>query len=140
MTGYLTRDEYETFVKLQDKFYECQKQSAIEIFVMRYNREPKGEFCGDSEVYDIDQYMVQFESYSCGECDYDTVYVPIPYLHDELYREHYGEYLENEARRQKEHKEEEKRRVEVVRAEEKEMRDLSEYERLKKKYEAIKWQ
>ena len=137
MTGYLTKDEYETFTKLQDKFCACLEWCGIEIFVMQHNQEPVGDFCDDYEVYDKDKYMVQFETHSCGESDRDTVYVPIMYLHDEGYREYYDKNLENEARRQREHKEEEKRRLEATRAEEKAAYERVEYERLKKKYEAV---
>ena len=137
MTGYLTKDEYETFTKLQDKFCACLEQCGIEIFVMQHNQGPGGKFCSDYEVYDTDKYMVQFETWSCGESDRDTIYVPIRYIYDEGYREYYDKHLENENCRKEARKEAETQRLKDARAEEKEIHDRAEYERLKKKYEGI---
>ena len=75
MTGYLTKDEYETFTKLQDKFCAC--------------------------------------------------------------REYYDKHLENENCRKEARKEAETQRLKDARAEEKEIHDRAEYERLKKKCERI---
>lgn len=137
MTEYMTKDEYETFVRLEDTFYACLERCGIEIFLMQYKREPEGEFCFDCGLYDEDKYMVQFETYSCGESNRDTVYVPILYIHDKQYRDDYGAYLENKRREQEAAKEAEKQRVKDARAEARETNDREEYERLKKKYEVI---
>ena len=137
MTEYMTKDEYRTFTRLQDKFYDCLKRCGIEIFTMQYKHEPMGEFCGDCELYDTDKYMVQFETYCCGESDRDTVYVPIEYIYDEGYRNYYSTLLEKRKHEKEMRKAAEKQRSENADAEAREAHDRSEYERLKKKYEAI---
>lgn len=137
MTEYMTKDEYETFTRLQDKFCACLEQCGIEIFVMQHKCKPEGEFCGDCELYDEDKYMVQFETWGCGESDRDTVYVPIEYIYDEVYREYYSALLERREREKEEWKKAEKQRLENANDEAKEAHDRSEYVRLKKKYEGI---
>ena len=134
MSEYMTNDEYKTYVRLQAKFNECILRCAIEISLMEYKREPKGEFCDDYELYDGDRYMVQFETYRCGESDYDTVYVPIMYIHDEGYREYYGKHLENMRKAKEEAKELGKQRTEYVNNLRNEITERAEYERLKIKY------
>ena len=131
---YLTKNEYERFVELQSKFINCLEQCAIEISLMQYKRRPVGEFRDDYEIYDDDKYMVQFETYSCGESDIDTVYVPIMYMHDEGYREYYGKHLESVKRAKEETRELEKQRTEYVNNIRNEISERAEYKRLKIKY------
>lgn len=134
MGEYMTEEEYRTYVRLQDKFVGCLERCAVEISWMEYKREPKGEFCVDSELYDGGRYMVQFEIHHCGESGYDTVFVPITYMYDEGYREHYGRHLENVRQEKEEAKELEKHRIEYINAIYIEEKDREEYERLKIKY------
>ena len=93
MTEYMTSNEYEAFIELQTKFNNCVKQCAIEISQIIFNREPIGEFCADFELYENDKYMVQFEEWDSCERGYDTIFVPIMYLHNEGYRKYYNKYL-----------------------------------------------
>ena len=137
MTEYMTKDEYETFIKLQDKFSTCLEQYGIEIFTMQYNHKPKGEFCDDPELNTDDRYMVQFETWSCGESDRDTVYVPKEYIYDKGYRDYYSKLLKKRIRDKEAWKATEKQWLENAGSDASEAHDRSEYERLKKKYEVM---
>ena len=134
MKEYMTKDEYKTFMRLQDMFSDCLERCGIEIFLMEHNRKPVGEFCEEYELYEFDdRYMVQFETYSCGESDRDTVYVPVMYIHDSGYREYYNTLLEKRKREKEVHKEAEKQKTKDDNDKAMETYDRAEYERLKKK-------
>lgn len=132
---YMTLEEYETYVRLQKQFINCLEQCAVEISWLEFKRAVVGEFCVDYELYESDKYMVQFESYCCGESDYDTVFVPVMYIHDKGYREYYEKHLESVKLAEAEAKELEKQRTQYVYDTEEEMAERAEYERLKKKFE-----
>lgn len=134
---YMTKNEYETFVRLQDAFTDCLYRCAIEISLLQHNHKPEGIWDGHCELYDDGHYMVQFETHRCGDYDYDTTLVPIQYIHDEQYRANYGTYLEDERRQKEADKAAEKQRIDDIRIANKEKHDQAEYARLKKKYEVI---
>ena len=78
--------------------------------------------------------LVQFESYSCGEADYDTYLLPLEFLFDEGYPEKYKVIFEEETCKKQEEKirrEEEKQSIKFKQTDE---HDKREYERLKVKF------
>jgi len=132
---YMTRDEYKTYARLQKKFIGCLEHCAIEISLLKYKREPYGEFCEDYDLYDKGGYLAQFETHSCGDYDTDQVYVPVAYLNDDLYRQNYGAYLDKQRRDETDTRELEKQRNEYVDNLRKEIHERAEYGRLRKKFE-----
>jgi len=135
MNEYITKDEYEQFINLKSKFIKCLEQCCLEIFEMKYKRRPTGEFCEDYDLYDKNGYFLRFESYSCGENSYDDSYVPTIYLYDELFRQNYGSYLDEQRRIKEETKKIEEQEKKDENTKNREMRDRAEYIRLKRKYE-----
>lgn len=131
MTEYMNEIEYKQFIALQDLFVLVLEDCAKEIFKIEYGREPIGEVCIDDELYDDEKYMVQFETYSCGERDSETAMVPIEYIYDEGYREYYKKYLINERERKAQAALKRKVNKTVYRVV---TDERSEYERLKKIY------
>ena len=134
----MTKDDYNTFVKLKEEFVDCLERCGTEIFKMRYNRFPKGEFSiGDFDLFNADEYLTQFERFSCGESDYDQVHVPAQYLYDEQYRADYADLLEDKRLKDVADTIAKKQRLESIHNENREIHDREEYARLKKKYEVI---
>lgn len=134
MTEYMTEDDYNEYIDSCDKFEQCLIDCAQEISQISNGRNLIGEFTGDIDVWDDDKYLVQFEEYSCGERDYDSVYVPIEYIYNEGYREYYKKHLIQE-RKNKERaaleREKNKKVYRIVTDDD----ERAEYERLKKKFD-----
>ena len=132
----MVADDYKFFVRAYDKFRRCLLYCANEICRISKGRELEGDWNEDVEEWDSKRYYVVCESYSCGETNYDGVYVPIRYMYDEEYREEYRKILINEKERVvsmvKEREEARKVRIKTYRLV---TDDRAEYERLKKKFE-----
>ena len=134
MIEYMKKEDYDEYLALGVRFEECLIACAQEISILSSGREMVGEFNGDVDIYDADnRYLVQFETWSCGETDTDSVYVPQEYIYDSGYREYY------KLCRVQERKDEEERRLRC--GEDRKSRtyrivndDHAEYERLKKIY------
>jgi len=102
---------------------------------MLYNKPPKGIFTSLDDLDEKDgKICVQFESYSCGESNCDTFYLPLEFLFDESYPEKYKLIWEEEKRKEKE----EKIKIELLKKENEKLRiemyEIKEYERLRLKY------
>lgn len=89
----MTKNEYETHKQLHTKLESVLISCAHEISMVTNNRKLVGEFSGDLDMYPDGRYLVQFESFSCGEVDYDSVWIPVEYLYDTTYRKYYKEFL-----------------------------------------------
>jgi hypothetical protein len=93
MIEYMTKDEYYSIIALNKKFEKCLIACGQEICQISKGRDLIGEWTGDIELWDFDKYLVEFEKHSCGESNWDNVYVPIEYLYDVGYREYYKRSL-----------------------------------------------
>ena len=132
----MNEDDYNEYIDLCDKFEECLIDCAQEISQISNDRNLIGEFNGDIDTWD-DKYLVQFEEYTHCGTNTDSVYVPIKYIYDEIYREYYKKHLIQE-RKSKElaalEREKNKKVYRIVT----DADERAEYERLKKKYGDIK--
>ena len=131
----ITKEEYRKILKQYDDIVKLIIAKTIELAFIQWGRAPIGE-CDITEFEEKDgELIVYFESYSCGESDYDTFHLPLEFLFDENYPEKYKVIFKEEQRKKKEEKiekEREKRRKEEERIE---SYDKREYKRLKVKYE-----
>lgn len=129
MIEYITEDQYRLYMAQHAAFEHVLKCAAIEICEIEWNRTPDGDF--DYELLDSNEYMTSFESYCCGESDYDSIRVPCQYLYDAVYRAGYPDVIAEHKRKQRE----DMRRGLDERKAAIERFDLAQYERLKAKYE-----
>jgi len=132
----ITEKEYRNHIKFHEELIKLIISKTTQLSLMLYNKLPKGSFI--TELDELDEkdgkICVQFESYSCGESDYDTFYLPLEFLFDELYPEKYKVIYQRE-----QHiilKEKELKWKEIVENQKKVLEDYEkkEYERLKLKY------
>jgi len=134
MTEYMTENEYDEYLAMSIRFEDCLIACAQEINMLLWGRGLVGEFNGDIDIYDGDDYyLVQFETWGSCECETDSVQVPRQYIFDAGFREYHKKCVIQERK----DKEERKRRQEEARKA-KTYRivtdDRAEYERLKAIY------
>ena len=138
MNEYITIEEHDRFIKLENKFDNCLAKCGKEIFEMKYGHE-----MGDWHIndYELEKgiYLVWFENpHDFDDCN--VVEIPIIYMCDELCRKNYNTYL-NDLQSEKENVkkiEEQKKKNENIKNQE--IHDRSEYVRLRRKYEdSEKW-
>lgn len=133
----ITEKEYRNIIKSHKELKELIKSKTIQLSNIIYNRPPCGNFI--TELDELDEkdgkICVQFESYSCGESDYATFYLPLEFLFDESYPEKYKLIWEKEKLKEKEERERKKKEEEEKRKNECEIFERKEYERLKLKFE-----
>ena len=131
----ITEKEYRNHIKFHEELIELIISKTTQLSLMLYNKPPKGIFTSLDDLDEKDgKICVQFESYSCGESDYDTFYLPLEFLFDETYPEKYKVIYQRE-----QHiilKEKELKWKEIVENQKKVLEDYEkkEYERLKLKY------
>ena len=129
----MNEEEYTKCIHSHKDLELCLIDCAQEISQISNGRDLIGEFTGDLEKWDDDKYFVQFESDCCGEPDYDSVFVPVKYIYDEIYREYYKRVLihrkERDAEVVAEREEQQKARTYRIIVDER-----AEYERLKAKF------
>lgn len=130
MTEYMKKSDYDKYLALMDEFERCLVSCAQEISMISHDRKMIGDFTGEIDIYDEDRYLVQFETWACGESDTDSVYVPQKYIYNMAYREYYNNCLLQEK------KDKELARLESEAAKEARtyrirLDDRAEYERLK---------
>ena len=140
MTKYLTWNEYKAYLDAQIRFEAVLITAAQVICEISKGRRLIGEFDGDLDMWDGDNYYVRFEE-DDDDDNSDGVYVPERYLYDGDYREYHNEYLTNE-RKLKERaalKREEERKANTFRII---TDERAEYERLKEKFDppGRKWE
>ena len=86
-----TEKEYRDILKKHNELIELIISKTTQLSYILYNKPPKGDFI--TELDELDEkdgkICVQFESYSCGESNYDTFYLPLEFLFDESYPEKY---------------------------------------------------
>ena len=133
----ITEKEYRDILNKHEELIELIISKTKQLSLIIYNRPPKGIFTSLDDLDEKDgKICVQFESYSCGESDYDTFYLPLEFLFDELYPEKYKLIWEKEKRKEKE----EKIKIELLKKENEKLRiemyEIKEYERLKLKYKS----
>ncbi len=133
----ITEKGYRDFIKFHGELIELIISKTTQLSNMLYGKPPKGDFITDLD--DLDEkdgkICVQFESYSCGETDYDQFYLPLEFLFDESYPEKYKLIWEEEKRKEKEESDRKNRLEEDHRKEVLENYEKKEYERLKSKFE-----
>jgi hypothetical protein len=93
MTEYMDESDYKCFIRIHDEFKSVLVGCAQEISMISNGRELIGTWNEDVDLWNEGVYLVQFESYSCGDSDYDSVNVPVEYIYDEEYREYYKSQL-----------------------------------------------
>lgn len=127
----ITEKEYRDYLDFEDKLHKLIEEKTKQLSLIRYNKLPKGVYrnCELTEVKG--KLLVEFESYSCGETDYDQFYLPLEFLFDETYPEKYKLLWEEEKR-----KIDEEKKLKKIKEEENRQRVLEEYER--KEYEKLK--
>ena len=133
----ITEKEYRNHIKFHEELIELIISKTTQLSLMLYNKPPKGIFTSLDDLDEKDgKICVQFESYSCGESDYDTFYLPIEFLFDESYPEKYKLILEEEKRKEKEERNRRTKEKEEHQAKVLEDYEKKEYERLKLKYKS----
>ncbi len=131
----ITEKEYRDYLELDNKIHKLIEEKTKQLSLIQYGKLPKGVY-RDCEFTEKDcKICIQFESYSCGETDYDTFYLPLEFLFDESYPEKYKLIWEEEKRKEKEESDRKNRLEEDHRKEVLENYEKKEYERLKSKFE-----
>ena len=132
----ITEKEYRDILNKHEELIELITSKTKELSLILYNKLPKGDFITNLDELDEKdgKICVQFESYSCGESDYDMFYLPLEFLFDESYPKKYKRiYREEQVKKLKEKdrkaKEKEKHQAKML-----EEYERKEYERLKLKY------
>lgn len=133
----ITEKEYRNFANLRNELNELILEKVTQMALIQYNRLPEGvcyEHYFDEEDGKI---MIQFESWHCGESDYDTYRMPLEFLFDETYAEKYKLIWQEEVRRKKEERELRKKQMEEEKKRIIENHEYNEYKRLKAKYDIV---
>lgn len=133
MTEYMSKNEYDATLRLSAKMERCLVACAQELSLISSGRELIGEFDGDTDLYVDDRYLIRFETWSCGESSFDSIYVPREYIYDEGFREYYRKNRVQERKEAEERKlrQEEERKAKTYRVI---TDERAVYERLKKKF------
>lgn len=133
----ITEKEYRDIIKSHEELIELIILKTTQLSLMLYDAPPKGHFITElDELNEKDgKICVQFESYSCGESDYDTYYLPLEFLFDESYPEKYKLIWEEEKRKEKEEKEQIKRMDDEKHKKALDKWERNQYEYLKLKFE-----
>lgn len=130
----ITEEQYRKVLKEYDEIVKLIIAKTTQLALIERGRVPTGACCETDFSEEDGKLVVQFESYSCGEPDFDTHYLPLEFLFDEGYPEKYKVIFEEEQRKKEKEK---KRKVAEDRKNEREKIeafDKREYERLKAKY------
>jgi len=129
----ITEKEYRNILNKHEELIELITSKTKQLSLIIYNKLPKGDFITNLDELDEKdgKICVRFESYSCGEPNYDTYYLPLEFLFDESYPEKYKVIYQREQHIIQ--KEKELKWKEIV---EKQKKVLEEYE--KKEYEKLK--
>jgi len=131
----ISEEEYRKVLKRYDEIIKLIIAKTTELALIQWGRVPTGE-CVETDFSEEDgKLIVYFESYSCGESDYDTYHLPLEFLFDENYPEKYKVMFKEEQRKKKEEKIQKKAENQRKEKERIELFDRHEYERLKTKYE-----
>jgi len=135
----ITEKEYRDILNKHEELIELITSKTKELSLTIYNKLPKGDFITNLDELDEEdgKICVQFKSYSCGESDYDTFYLPLEFLFDETYPEKYKVIYQREQHiilKEKELKWKEKVENQKKVLEEYEKK---EYEKLKLKFEKV---
>lgn len=135
----ITEKEYRDILNKHEELIELITSKTKELSLIIYNKLPKGDFITNLDELDEEdgKICVQFKSYSCGESDYDTFYLPLEFLFDESYPEKYKMIYQREQHiilKEKELKWKEKVENQKKVLEEYEKK---EYEKLKLKFEKV---
>jgi len=135
----ITEKEYRNILNKHEELIELITSKTKELSLIVYNKLPKGDFITNLDELDEKdgKICVQFKSYSCGESDYDTFYLPLEFLFDETYPEKYKVIYQRE-----QHiilKEKELKWKEIVENQKKVLEEYEkkEYEKLKLKFEKV---
>lgn len=131
----IKEEQYRTILEQYDGIVKLIIEKTIQLAFIQRGRAPIGK-CDITEFEEEHgELVVYFESYSCGESDYDTFHLPLEFLFDENYPEKYEVIFKEEERRKKEEKIRKKAEEHRKAGETMESYDKREYERLKAKYE-----
>lgn len=133
----ITQEEYTRIMNEHDELVDLIITRTEELANILHGRDPIGT-CDetDFDIKDDGTLLIQFGSYSCGDYDYDSYHLPLEFLFSKDYRKNYKTMILNKRI------DDERKRIEAKDAklekDRKQMEDYdkSEYERLKKKYEA----
>ena len=131
----IKEEEYRTILKQYDEIIKLIIEKTIQLAFIQRGRAPIGKCDITKFVEEHGELVVYFESYSCGESDYDSFHLPLEFLFDENYPEKYKVIFKEEQRRKKEEKIRKKAEEQRKAKETMESYDKREYERLKAKYE-----
>ena len=131
----ITEEQYRKVLKHYDEIVKLIIAKTTQLALIQWGRVPKGE-CYETDFSEEDgKLIVQFESYSCGEPDFDTYYLPLEFLFDENYPEKYKVLFKEEQRKKEKEKTRKIAEDQKMKEEEIESFDKREYERLKAKFE-----
>jgi len=133
MNKYITIEEHDQFIELKNKFDKCLAQCGKEIYKMQYGHELSEWYVNDYELHSNDIYLVWFEN--SFDSEFKTIEIPIMYMCDELFRQNYGSYLDEQRRIKEETKKIEEQKKKDENSRNREIHDREEYARLKRKYE-----
>ena len=131
----ITEEQYRKVLKQYDEIVKLIIAKTTQLALIQWRNVPKGE-CNETDFSEEDgKLIVQFESYSCGEPDFDTYYLPLEFLFDENYPEKYKVLFKEEQRKKEKEKTRKIAEDQKMKEEEIESFDKREYERLKAKFE-----
>ena len=130
----ITEEQYRKVLKQYDGIVNLIIAKTTQLALIEWGRVPTGECCETDFSEEDGKLVVQFESYSCGEPDFDTYYLPLEFLFDEDYPEKYKAIFEEEQRKKEKEKTRKIAEDQKMKEEEIESFDKREYERLKAKY------
>lgn len=131
----ITEKEYREYLEFDNKLHKLIEEKTKQLSLIQYNKLPVGVYRDCEFTEENGKLLVEFESYSCGETDYDQFYLPLEFLFDESYPEKYKLIWEEEKCKKKEEEDRKKRLEEDHRKEVLENYERKEYERLKSKFE-----
>lgn len=131
----ITEKEYKDFVEQRKKINELILSKAVQLALIQYKKVPKGDVV-DYDFEESDRKLiVQYQSYSCGDINIETYYLPLEFLFDESYPEKYKLIWQEEKRRKEEERIQNKIKEDEKKKQEHEAYERNEYERLKLKFE-----
>lgn len=133
----ISLDEFNKFISLREEIKKLIIKKTIELSLIINGRYPEGILSDDDFEVSNGKICVQFEYSSCDDNDYQTFQLPVEFLYDESYPQKYKSIYEEEQRKILEEKEKKC----ILKEEQKKKKanefEQKEYERLKKKFEAV---
>ncbi len=131
----ITEKEYRNFVEQRKRINELILFKTVQLALIQYKKVPKGDVV-DYDFEESDRKLiVQYQSYSCGDTDIETYYLPLEFLFDESYPEKYKLIWQEEKRKKEEEGIKSMNEKAEKRKQEHEAYERNEYERLKLKFE-----